>query len=111
MAYEVRILPRAEVDVQRIYDWIKQRSPSGANSWWLAFEKARAELGLHPLSYSLAPEAEGSSREVRQILFKTRRGHYYRALYVVVSSSVRVLRVRGPGQPELFDDEIVTTDE
>jgi hypothetical protein len=40
------------------------------------------------------------------LLFKTRRGRYYRLVYVIAEDEVHVLRVRGPGQPDLLPDEI-----
>jgi plasmid stabilization system protein ParE len=106
MPYIVRTLPRAEYDAQQIYNWIVERSPEGAVSWWLAFEAACQRLSQEPTSYELAPEAETCGREIRQILFKTPHGRYYRALYVVVANEVRVVRVRGPGQPDLLPDEV-----
>ena len=45
-------------------------------------------------------------REVRQVLFQTRHGRPYRILYAISGDEVRVLRVRGPGQPEQEDDEL-----
>ena len=107
MGYAYRTLPRAELDAQQIYDWIRERSPDGAHRWWLAFEDACARLARNPLGYALAPEAESTRREIRQMLFKTSRGRYYRALYTVVNDEVRVLRVRGPGQPDLLPDELM----
>ncbi len=106
MTYRVQTLPRAELDAQQIYEWIKEQSPDGARRWWLAFLDACDKLKRQPLSFALAPEFELSDREIRQILFKTRRGRYYRALYVVVEDEVRVVRVRGPGQPDLLPDEL-----
>jgi plasmid stabilization system protein ParE len=106
MRYTVRTLPRAEFDAQQIYEWIRERSPEGARSWWFAFENACETLERDPNSYALAPEAEVTGRELRQMLFKTRRGRYYRALYVVIDDEVRIVRVRGPGQPDLMDDEL-----
>jgi plasmid stabilization system protein ParE len=106
MRYTVRTLPRAEFDAQQIYEWIRERSPDGARSWWLAFEHACETLERDPNSYALAPEAEVTGRELRQMLFKTRRGRYYRALYVVIDDEVRIVRVRGPGQPDLMADEL-----
>ncbi len=73
MAYIVRTLPRAEADAQQIYDWIKEKSPDGAYRWWLAFLDACDRLKRQAISQALAPEAEGSDREIRQILFKTPR--------------------------------------
>ena len=106
MVYTVRTLPRAELDAQRIYDWIRERSPDGARRWWLAFDGACSTLKHQPMSHALAPEAEWSDGDIRQLLFKTPRGNYYRLLYVVVEDEVRILRVRGPGEPELLADEL-----
>jgi plasmid stabilization system protein ParE len=106
MEFKVRTLPRAELDAQHIYDWIKERSPEGARRWWLAFEDACDRLQRQPFSFALAAEAELCGRDVRQILFKTWRGKYYRALYVIIEDEVRVLRVRGPGQPDLSSHEL-----
>jgi toxin ParE1/3/4 len=106
MLYVVRTLPRAEYDAQQIYDWIKERSPEGALRWWTAFLDACDSLKRMPDRHSLAPETDQSDREIRQLMFKTRRGNYYRALYVIVDAEVRVLRVRGPGQPDLLPDEL-----
>ena len=106
MAFTIRTLPRAEFDAQEIYDWIKERSPEGASRWWLAFEGDCDRLADEADGFSLAPEAEGAGRDVRQILFKAPHGRYYRALYVVLGEEVQVLRVRGLGQPDLPPDEI-----
>jgi plasmid stabilization system protein ParE len=106
MAYTVRTLPRAEFDAQQIYNWIEDRSPDGAVRWWQAFLDACDRLKKQPQSFALAIESESSGREIREILFKTRQGRYYRALFVVLGNEVRVLRVRGPGQPDLQPDEL-----
>lgn len=106
MPYDVRVLPRAEFDVQQIYNWLSERSPEGARRWWLAFEETVAGIKQQPSGLALAPEAKWIDRELRQLLFKTAHGRYYRALYVIVENEVRVLRVRGPGQPELVADEL-----
>jgi plasmid stabilization system protein ParE len=106
MGYAYRILPRAEIDARHIYDWISERSPDGARRWWLAFEDVCKRGARNPFGFSLAPEAELTGRDIRQMLFKTPRGRYYRALYVVVDDEVRIVRVRGPGQPDLSPDEL-----
>jgi plasmid stabilization system protein ParE len=107
MGYTIRTLPRAELDAQQIYSWISERAPEGANRWWIAFEDACDRLTRDPFSYALAPEADSTERDIRQILFKTKQGRYYRALYVIVGDEVRLLRVRGPGQPDLLPDELI----
>jgi len=104
--YAVRILPRAEHDVREIFRWIDERSPEGALRWWAAFNEAVSSLSQQPTVFSRAPEALLVDRDLRQVLFRTAHGRYYRVLYVIVESEARVLRVRGPGQPELAPDEL-----
>jgi hypothetical protein len=63
-------------------------------------------LAKNPLNQLLVPELSLPDFEVREILFKTRRGRYYRILYVIVEDEVRILRLRGPGEPDLPADEL-----
>jgi plasmid stabilization system protein ParE len=106
MTYTVRTLSRAQLDAQQIYDWIKDRSGEGARRWWAAFRDACRSLKQNPERQSLAIEAELAGRDLRQLLFKTRHGRYYRLVYVIAGNEVHVLRVRGPGQPDLTLDEV-----
>jgi plasmid stabilization system protein ParE len=106
MAYTVRTLSRAEFDTQQIFNWLEERSPEGALRWWIAFLDACQSLKTQPERNASAPEARQCDRDVRQVLFKTRRGVYYRALYVISGNEVQVIRVRGPGQPDLLPDEL-----
>jgi plasmid stabilization system protein ParE len=101
MSYRVVVLARARLDVARIYDWIADRSTDGAQRWFDQFEKATATLGTNPFIAPLAPESGSLGIEVRHILFRTRSGGTYRAVFTVVDDEVRILRVRGPGQPPL----------
>lgn len=106
MMFRLRILPRAEQDAQHIFDWLKAESPDGAIRWWFAFDEAVHNLVEHPHGDGLAPETKSVPYELRQFLFKTRRGRRYRGVFVVVGDEVRVLRIRGPGQRPLQQDEL-----
>lgn len=106
MSYRLRILPRAEADIEHIYEWIRQRSPTGAQLWYAAFEAAAQRLLIDPLVYGLARETRFVEEEVRQFLFRTRRGRTYRGLFAVTGDEVRILRLRGPGQRDLQPDEL-----
>ena len=106
MSLTLRILPRAERDVQAIFDYIFPRSEDGAIRWWNAFEEAAQAVPKNPERYGFAPENNLSEFDVRQFLFKTPQGRMYRGVFVVVDSQVRVLRVRGPGQAKLRSDEM-----
>lgn len=101
MTYSVAILQRARQDVQRIFDWLADRSEQGAQNWFESFERSVSTLSENPLFAPLAPENDYCEREIRHILFRTQRGRTYRALFTVVESEVRILRVRGPGEPSV----------
>lgn len=103
MKYKLRILKRAEADAREIFDWIYERSPAGARTWFAAFERAANKLLRNPYAWPLAPENKLVSYEVRHFVFKTRRGLRYRAIYTVVDDEVRILHVRGSGQNVLED--------
>jgi plasmid stabilization system protein ParE len=106
--YNVRALSRAQRDVDSILDWIinERHAPQGAASWLRAYEQAAKALADSPESYGFAPENGHVDIELRQFLFKTRRGRTYRGVFTIVGNEVRILRVRGPGQPLLEADEI-----
>lgn len=80
MKYTVIILPRAEFDFQRCYDFTKKRSKPGADSWANAFHRALKRLHEQPEALGLAPESEDHDEHIRQLPFKTRQGLTYRTL-------------------------------
>lgn len=104
---KLKIHPRAYRDAQYIFDYIAERSPDGALRWWAAFDDAANQVVNNPDGYSLAPENETVKHEIRQFLFKTRRGRLYRGVFTVVADEVQLLRVRGPGQSPLQSSEII----
>lgn len=106
MSRKLIILPRAEQDVDSIFEFIRERSPSGAKHWWDAFCRSAQRAASHPRQHPLAPESPLFTTELRQFLFKTRRGRTYRGVFTIVGEEVRVLRVRGPGQAPLSADEL-----
>lgn len=107
MSFTLRILPRAERDVQGIFNYISQRSPGGAMRWWTALEVAIEELLKDPMRFARTHECSGTDHELRYFLFQTRKGRAYRGVFTVLGREVVMLRVRGPGQPPLQADEIV----
>lgn len=109
MSLSIRILPRAGADVRQIYSYIETRSPNGANRWEEAFKQAVQGAAAHPLQCGLAPEDQFARFELRQSLFKTRRGLTYRFVFTLLDEELVVLRVRGPGQSPLTSDEFPLT--
>ncbi len=105
MSHRVVVLRRAEEELTAIALWLADHSRDGAVKWLDAFERAKDSLAADPYGGETAPESEFVEAEVRQILFKTRSGNRYRALYTIEGNDVRILHVRGPGQTILRPDD------
>jgi plasmid stabilization system protein ParE len=101
MSRPLRILQRAQNDVDEIFNWLVRRSIRGAISWYVAFGHAIGRIQESPENYSRAPEGEILHSELRQAFFKTRRGRRYRIIFQFDDQTIVVLRVRGPGQAPL----------
>jgi hypothetical protein len=63
-----------------------------------AFDKALAYLEKNADGCPLAAEDQHVDFEVRETLFKTRRGLIYRILFTIRDNKVIILHLRGPGQ-------------
>lgn len=98
MTYELLLTPQAEADVDNIIRYLAIRSPQGALAWCERWEQVMTELARDPLGLAPAQESARYKTDVRQLLFKTRRGRTYRALCTVVGAGIYILHVRGPGQ-------------
>lgn len=98
MRFAVNALRAAERDYNKILEYIAARSKTGATAWAKAFDKALAHLEQNADSCPLAAEDEHVDFEVREVLFKTRRGLIYRILFTIRETTVIILHVRGPGQ-------------
>ena len=105
MSYEVVLLRTAGKDLTEIVDWIAARSNEGAQRWLEAFQRTVGFLEENPERFAVAPENDTFSVTLRQALFKTRRGKFYRVLFTIAGSEVRVLHIRGPGQQLIDTDD------
>jgi plasmid stabilization system protein ParE len=101
MSRTLRIIERARSDVDGIFNWLVSRSVAGAISWYLAFRRAIEKVVSAPESFAEAAESHPLGRQLRQTLFKTRRGRLYRMVFEVSDTEIMILRVRGPGQSPL----------
>jgi toxin ParE1/3/4 len=106
MKYDVVVLQRAEADVRHIVQWIADRSIQGANSWLDAYEELIDRLANDPNACPTAMENSDCQIALKQALFGTRHGQSYRAVFTIVGDQVRVLRLRGPGQLPIREDEL-----
>lgn len=106
MNFQVRVTRAAKEDLRSIFDWIRDRSPAGAETWFRRWEQTLVAIEARADHYGLAPESDGHSEEIRQAIFKTRRGRPYRVLFFIHGIQVVVLYIRGPNQNTLRLDEI-----
>jgi len=106
MSFTVRELPKAKQDKRSIFGWLDERSPAGAAAWLDAYDSLIERLEQHAPSFGLAPESKDCDFDVRQSLFKTRRGRVYRALFFIEGQEVYILRIRGPGQAPVTPEDI-----
>jgi plasmid stabilization system protein ParE len=106
MKRAVVVLPRAQRQVQEIARWLTERSTQGAARWLDAYDRMIEQLEEQADQCGLAPENEFVAPEIRQIFFKTPRGHTYRALFAIAADNVRILAVRGPGQQLVSPQEL-----
>ena len=108
MTLPVRVLPRAKKDFRHIFSYIEAQSVQGSNRWKDAFRECTNRVASNPERIARAPENDFAKLELRQALFKTPKGLTYRMVFTVLDETVLILRVRGPGQPPLTEDEIPT---
>jgi plasmid stabilization system protein ParE len=104
MRFRVLVLRRAADYVQRIYDWLHERSPAGAIAWFASFNAALDRLEEGPEHFALAAESPRRNVTIRESYFRTRRGRTYRLLFAIVGADVRVMHVLGSGQS--FPDDL-----
>ena len=98
MSRTLRIVERARLDVDGIFNWLVQRSVQGAVSWYVAFRHAIEKIASSPENFAEAAESHALGHQLRQALFKTRRGRVNRIVFEVSDTEIILLRVRGPGQ-------------
>jgi plasmid stabilization system protein ParE len=106
MSTEVELSFRAEKDLDDILAWIACQSPQGARTWLARWKEVCRILSERPESCLLAPENSDHEEEIRHIVFKTRSGRKYRAIFVIRGNRVLVTNLRGPGQDLVPPDEL-----
>jgi plasmid stabilization system protein ParE len=106
MTFKIYELRRAQADIRSIVSWLAERSPRGAHAWLRAYDELIGRVEKQANSFGPAFENEDCEFDVRQALFKTRRGRVYRALFFIEADEVYILRVRGPGQAPVDPTEL-----
>lgn len=103
MAYRVEVTEIAAAEIDQAYSWLKDRSPSAAERWYLGLMASLALLREHPRRCAQVFDVSSAGAEVRQLIYGRRRGRY-RILFTIAGNDVQVVRVlhgaRGPGHGE-----------
>jgi plasmid stabilization system protein ParE len=106
VTFTIHELPRAIEDKDEIAAWLANRSPQGAAAWLDAFRTMVQRLQVHAAGFARASESDGWGEDVREAMFKTRRGNAYRALFLVEGNDVFLLRIHGPGQAPVSPEDL-----
>ena len=106
MRRSVRVLSRAQQDIDSCYAYISKYSPQGAARWFNRLVEARESLATDAEMRPLAAENAHFEYEIRELFFGTRQGKAYRLLFTIVDDEVIVLRVRRPGQDHVSAAEL-----
>jgi plasmid stabilization system protein ParE len=106
MSYRVQLTPRAQQELDAIIDWIGKRSPQGAARLLAAFRRRLSDVRAQPSRFGTAAESRYIDDPIREVLFRTRRGQPYRALYVILEEVVHIIHIRAPGQDLMHPDAI-----
>lgn len=106
MNFTVSLTSSAKQDIRSAIRWIEERSRPGAERWYRRWLGVLDTLSVSAESCGLAPEDESHEETIHQVIFKTRHGLPYRALFIIREQRVHVLHVRGPGQNLMTPDEV-----
>jgi plasmid stabilization system protein ParE len=102
MAHKIRITPEAESDLRSIGDFIKaQHAPIAARRFVQSLRRRISLLKTFPEGYGIAPEAEATGVELRQLIHGM-----YRVLYTVDDKTVTIHAVRHGARRPLRRDEL-----
>jgi plasmid stabilization system protein ParE len=116
MAYRVDISPSALQDAEDAYLWVKYHSAEKAGEWYEGLLRAVFSLEKSPRRCAVAPESRDLGREVRQLLYGSRR-NAYRILFGIGADAqsgekvVRVYRIRHASRRRIRVEEIAEGEE
>ncbi|MDJ1184705.1 type II toxin-antitoxin system RelE/ParE family toxin [Roseofilum casamattae] len=100
MEFQVQISKSAEIEIERAYEWLKERNPSYSDRWFRELMDKLATLQAQPRRCALAIENDAFSEDVRQLLYG-KPPQVYRILFVIRNDIVYVIHVRHSKQAPL----------
>ena len=104
MRHLVVITDPADRNFREHFQWIRERSPQGAEAWRARIIEAVKTLEVSPELHALARESAVFPVEIRCLLSgKNRSG--FRILYQIKGHEVRVLAIRRPSQDFIIPED------
>ena len=101
MRHRVVITDPADRNFRDHFEWIRERSPQGAEAWRTRIIEAVRSLEISPERHPLARESAAFPVEIRCLL-PGKNHSAFRILYQIKGNEVRVLAIRRPSQ-DLMD--------
>lgn len=92
-SFEIEYTFTALDEIEENFRWINERAPQAAQKWRDELIERIDSLADNPLCCPLAPENSKFSREIRLLLFRSKRSQL-RIYYTVDGKRVVVLTVR-----------------
>jgi plasmid stabilization system protein ParE len=105
MTFQVEITPIAESQIEKAYQWYKERNPEFADRWFRELMNAIATLQEKPRRFSLAVEHQIFNEEVRQLLYGKSK-NIYRVLFTIRGNTVYILYVRHGSQAPMTTEDL-----
>jgi plasmid stabilization system protein ParE len=93
MEFRVDLTPRAQQDLDRIYDWAVSSAPLAGQRWFERFENNILSLSNFPKRCLAEPKLSSQRRTVRMLVFGTTRNKY-RVYFTIRAEAVIVLHIR-----------------
>lgn len=106
MRHRVVITDPADRNFCDHFQWLRERSAQGADTWRARIIKAVKSLEISPERHALARESAAFPVEIRCLLSGKNRSAF-RILYHIKEDEVRVLAIRRPAQ-DLMEPEDVS---
>ncbi len=105
MTFQVELTPIAEAQIDRTYQWYRERNPDFADLWFRSLMNTIATLQEKPHRCGLAIEHDIFPEEVRQLLHGKSK-NIYRVLFIIRESNVYILFIRHSSQSPLNIEDI-----
>ncbi|MBE2287238.1 MAG: type II toxin-antitoxin system RelE/ParE family toxin [Prosthecobacter sp.] len=105
MSFDVAYTAHAQQELEDVYLWIKSRAPLSAERWREELISKVESLAEEPQRHRLAPESRRFPVEIRQLLFRKRRGQF-RILFTITGKGVVILSVRHHSRRPLEEGDL-----